>query len=184
METTARAGMLVKHPIYGKGTIVKVDTTFYTIHFPNRGNMDISKRTEDLELFEPVVEIQSEEEEFSMSQMERTLRRLLNEYSDIQHTAPLADKWQGGTLIFQPADTNLKPKEVPIETFFHKIVMVRDRLRVMEQQINSNTKLSDADKVDLQQYITRIYGSMTTFNVLFKDSNHYFVGEKKNNEKD
>ncbi|HPH83456.1 MAG TPA: hypothetical protein PL185_12835 [Flavobacteriales bacterium] len=182
METTARAGMLVKHPIYGKGTIVKVDTTFYTIHFPNRGNMDISKRTEDLELFEPVVETHSEEEEFSMSQMERTLRRLLNEYSDIQHTAPLADKWQGGTLIFQPADTNLKPKEVPIETFFHKIVMVRDRLRVMEQQINANSKLSDADKVDLQQYITRIYGSMTTFNVLFKDSNHYFVGEKKNNE--
>ncbi len=184
METTARAGMLVKHPIYGKGTIVKVDTTFYTIHFPNRGNMDISKRTEDLELFEPVVETQSEEEEFSMSQMERTLRRLLNEYSDIQHTAPLAEKWQGGTLIFQPADSNLKPKEVPIETFFHKIVMVRDRLRVMEQQINANTKLSDADKVDLQQYITRIYGSMTTFNVLFKDSNHHFVGEKKNNEKD
>ncbi|HOY48845.1 MAG TPA: hypothetical protein PK281_05555 [Flavobacteriales bacterium] len=182
METTARAGMLVKHPIYGKGTIVKVDTTFYTIHFPNRGNMDISKRTEDLELFEPVVETHSEEEEFSMSQMERTLRRLLNEYSDIQHTAPLADKWQGGTLIFQPADTNLKPKEVPIETFFHKIVMVRDRLRVMGQQINANSKLSDADKVDLQQYITRIYGSMTTFNVLFKDSNHYFVGEKKNNE--
>lgn len=182
METTARAGMLVKHPIYGKGTIVKVDTTFYTIHFPNRGNMDISKRTEDLELFEPVVETHSEEEEFSMSQMERTLRRLLNEYSDIQHTAPLADKWQGGTLVFQPADTNLKPKEVPIETFFHKIVMVRDRLRVMEQQINANSKLSDADKVDLQQYITRIYGSMTTFNVLFKDSNHYFVGEKKNNE--
>jgi hypothetical protein len=184
METTARAGMLVKHPIYGKGTIVKVDTTFYTIHFPNRGNMDISKRTEDLELFEPAVETQSEEEEFSMTQMERTLRRLLNEFSDIQHTAPLAEKWQGGTLIFQPADSNLKPKEVPIETFFHKIVMVRDRLRVMEQQINANAKLSDADKVDLQQYITRIYGSMTTFNVLFKDSNHYFVGEKKNNEKD
>jgi hypothetical protein len=184
METTARAGMIIKHPLYGKGTIVKVDTTFYTIHFPNRGNMDISKRTEDLELLEPEEEKQEGAEEITMSQVEKTLRRLLTEYSDIQHIAPLAEKWQGGTLIFQPADTSLKPKEVPIETFFHKIVMVRDRLRVMEQQINSNTKLSDADKVDMQQYITRIYGSLTTFNVLFKESTHYFVGEKKNNEKD
>jgi hypothetical protein len=182
METTARAGMQIKHPMYGKGTIVKVDTTFYTIHFPNRGNMDISKRTEDLELIETVEDQNTEGEEFSMSQMERTLRRLLNEFSDIQHTAPLAEKWQGGTLVFQPADKSLKPKEVPIETFFHKIVMVRDRLRVMEQQINSNAKLSDADKVDMQQYITRIYGSLTTFNVLFKDSSHYFVGEKKGND--
>ena len=182
MELVARPGMLIIHPSYGKGTIVKVETTFYTIHFPNRGNMDLSKRTEDLEILEPESNSSTNDEEFSMSHMEKTLRRLLNEFSDIQHTAPLAEKWQGGTLIFQPADKNLKPKEVPIETFFHKIVMVRDRLRVMEQQINANSKLSDADKVDLQQYITRIYGSMTTFNVLFKDSSHYFVGEKKNNE--
>lgn len=182
METTARPGMLIKHPTYGKGTIVKVENTFYTIHFPNRGNMDISKRTEDLELLEPEAITINSDEEFSMTQMEKTLRMLLNEFSDIQHTAPLAEKWQGGTLVFQPADKSLKPKEVPIETFFHKIVMVRDRLRVMEQQINANIKLSDADKVDLQQYITRIYGSMTTFNVLFKDTSHYFVGEKKSGE--
>lgn len=182
METTARPGMLIKHPTYGKGTIVKVENTFYTIHFPNRGNMDISKRTEDLEILEPEAITINSDEEFSMTQMEKTLRMLLNEFSDIQHTAPLAEKWQGGTLVFQPADKSLKPKEVPIETFFHKIVMVRDRLRVMEQQINANIKLSDADKVDLQQYITRIYGSMTTFNVLFKDTSHYFVGEKKSGE--
>ena len=174
--------MLIIHPTYGKGTIVKVETTFYTIHFPNRGNMDISKRTEDLELLEPETISTNNDEEFSITQMEKTLRRLLNEFSDIQHSAPLAEKWQGGTLIIQPADKNLKPKEVPIETFFHKIVMVRDRLRVMEQQINANNKLSDADKVDLQQYITRIYGSMTTFNVLFKETSHYFVGEKKSGE--
>lgn len=182
METAARPGMLIKHPTYGKGTIVRVENTFYTIHFPNRGNMDISKRTEDLELLEPEAITINSDEEFSMTQMEKTLRMLLNEFSDIQHTAPLAEKWQGGTLVFQPADKSLKPKEVPIETFFHKIVMVRDRLRVMEQQINANIKLSDADKVDLQQYITRIYGSMTTFNVLFKDTSHYFVGEKKSGE--
>ncbi len=178
MEIIARPGMLIIPPSYGKGTIVKIETTFYTIHFPNRGNMDISKRTEDLEILEQEAISTTNEEEFSMSDMEKTLRILLNEFSDIQHTAPLAEKWQGGTLIFQPADKSLKPKEVPIETFFHKIVMVRDRLRVMEQQINANSKLSDADKVDLQQYITRIYGSLTTFNVLFKSTSYYFVGEK------
>jgi hypothetical protein len=175
---TGRTGQLIKHPIYGKGTIVRVGATFYTIQFPNRGNLDITMRTEGLELIEDAA-VEEEKEEISMSLVEQTLRRLLNEYSDIQQTVPLGDKWQGGTLILQPADSSLKGKEIPLETFFHKIVMVRDRLRVLEQQINSNAKLEDSEKVDLQQYITRIYGSLTTFNVLFKDQNHYFVGEKK-----
>lgn len=68
-------------------------------------------------------------------------------------------------------------KEFPIETFFHKIVMVRDRLRVMEQKINSSKNLSDEEKVDLQQYITKIYGSLTSFNILFADKEDFFVGE-------
>jgi len=175
--------MQIKHPLYGKGTIVKVEATFYTIHFPNRGNMDISKRTEDLELLEVEPESGSaENEDLNYSKLEKTLRHILTEYSDIQHLAPLGEKWQGGTLILQPADTSLKSKEIPLETFFHKIVMVRDRLRVMEQQINANAKMSDADKVDMQQYITRIYGSLTTFNVLFKNPEHQFVGEKKTGE--
>ena len=90
---------------------------------------------------------------------------------------PIGDKYKGGKIILEPGDTSLKPYELPIDTFFHKITMVRDRLRVMEQKINAS-RLEEQEKIDLQQYITRIYGSLTSFNVLFKSKNHHFVGQK------
>lgn len=90
----------------------------------------------------------------------------------------LGARWQGGELVMKPGDAGQASKTIPIETFFHKIVMVRDRLRVMEAQINGNKKLIDQEKVDLQQYITRIYGSLTSFNILFKDKKDHFVGQK------
>ena len=97
--------------------------------------------------------------------------------SDISEIVPLGDRWKGGNMLLQPEDKSLKPKEMPIEAFFHKIVMVRDRLRVMEQRINAS-KLEEEEKINLQQYITRIYGSLTSFNVLFKNKEDQFVGEK------
>jgi hypothetical protein len=86
----------------------------------------------------------------------------------------LGSKWEGGTLLLQPANPELKPLEVPVEAFFHKVVMVRDRLRVLEQKINGHENLSAADKAQIQQYISRCYGSLTTFNVLFKDREDRF----------
>ena len=80
-------------------------------------------------------------------------------------------------MVLQPKDKSMALKEVPIEQFFHKIVMLRDRLRVMEQKINAAKGLDDGEKVDLQQYITRIYGTLTTFNVLFKHKEDNFVGD-------
>ncbi len=91
----------------------------------------------------------------------------------------LAGKWEGGTVRLIPADETLQAKDLPIDAIFHKVVMVRDRLRVLEQKINTHPKLTDADKVDMQQYVTRCYGSLTTFNVLFKEKKDQFVGSKE-----
>ena len=104
--------------------------------------------------------------------------KILRLWSGFSEHVPLGDRWKGGMMLHQPADKTQKPKEVPVDIFFHKIVMLRDRLRVMEQQINAHKVLSEEDKINLQQYITRIYGTLTTFNVLFKNKEQWFVGEK------
>jgi hypothetical protein len=90
----------------------------------------------------------------------------------------LAPRWEGGTVVLKPGDGSTQPKEIPLDSLFHKVVMIRDRLRVLEQKINGHEKLSDAEKVEMQQYVTRCYGSLTTFNVLFRDERERFVGEK------
>ncbi|MEL7160009.1 MAG: hypothetical protein AAFN92_04565, partial [Bacteroidota bacterium] len=111
----------------------------------------------------------------SFNEAEKALIRILRTYNGIDETTKLGDKWIDGTLILQPGEEGLATKEMPIDTFFHKIVMVRDRLRVMEQRINAS-KLTDEEKVNLQQYITRIYGSLTSFNALFRHKEDHFRG--------
>jgi len=91
---------------------------------------------------------------------------------------PLAGKWEGGVIQLLPGKAELQGKELPINALFHKVVMIRDRLRTLEQKINGHPKLSDAEKVEMQQYITRIYGSLTSFNALFRDKSDQFVGAK------
>lgn len=91
---------------------------------------------------------------------------------------PIGKRWDGGTVILKPSDPTLQAKEIPIDAFFHKVVMVRDRLRVLEQKVNAHPKLTDAEKVEMQQYVSRCYGSLTTFNVLFRDKDDQFAGQK------
>lgn len=123
-----------------------------------------------------------EEQLFSADEIESKIEKILEKWADAQEVVFLGDKWKGGKLILQPADSSLKPKELDIEDFFHKIVMLRDRLRVMEQKINANSKMDDLEKVEMQQYITRIYGTLTSFNVLFRYSSQQFVGQKSGAE--
>ncbi len=166
-------GSRVKHPSHGTGVIIRVHKRVYEICFLEEGIKTVSK-DHLLEIIEKV------EPEYSVSfeQAEESLIKILREWSDISEVVALGDKWKDGKLVLKPADPALKEKEIPVDVFFHKIVMLRDRLRVMEQRINAHERLSEEDKINLQQYITRVYGSLTTFNVLFKYKSDYFEGEK------
>lgn len=113
-----------------------------------------------------------------LSMTREELMDIFREASGLVDAPPLAGKWEGGTMRLVPANTELQPKDLPIDNLFHKVVMVRDRLRVLEQKLNAHPKLSDAEKVEMQSYITRVYGSLTNFNVLFKEKADQFVGSK------
>ncbi len=169
-------GTRVEHPRYGEGIISKDNLTAYEIFFERGGKIEITKRNTDLTVLE--VNESAPKSTLSIKEIEKVLNYVLDKHSVLNEIVPLGDKWIGGTMSLQPANPELKPKEIPIETFFHKIVMLRDRLRVLEQNINSSKSLTDEEKVDIQQYITRAYGSLTTFNVLFSEKEHYFVGAK------
>jgi len=175
MEELA-VGTRVDHPRYGEGIISKNKITSYEIFFERGGKIEITKRNEDLEVKETPAE--KPKNSLTLAEVEKVLRYVLEDQSALQEIVPLGEKWMGGSMLLQPSNLSLKPKEIPIENFFHKIVMLRDRLRVLEQNINSHQVLSDEEKVNLQQYITRIYGSLTTFNILFANKDHYFIGAK------
>lgn len=170
-------GTRVDHPRYGEGIISKSKLTSYEIFFEKGGKIELTKRNPDIRVIEKK-ENSAPKTGLNLAEIEKVLKYVLDEYGALNEVVPLGDKWKGGTLLMQPANLELKPKDIPIEAFFHKIVMLRDRLRVLEQNINSHPVLSDEEKIDMQQYITRIYGSLTTFNILFSDKDHFFVGQK------
>ena len=178
-QLTLGIGTRLQHSLYGPGVIVGIKYATYLISFINHGIKEIDKT--DNKLDEIIPENVSLEIE-THSEVERSLLKILRLWGGITEKVPLGDRWVNGMMLLQPADKSLKPKEIPIADFFHKIVMLRDRLRVLEQNINSNKTLSDQDKVNIQQYITRCYGSLTTFNVLFRYKEDYFVGDKSGKE--
>ena len=167
-------GSRIKHPAYGEGVIIRLHGAAYEVCFMHYGIKPVGKDYAGWEIIDKI----PSEEPITYTEAEKSLIRILKQWSDITTVTEIADRWDDGIMILKSSDAGLKPKEIPIEAFFHKIVMVRDRLRVLEQKVNAHPKLTDADKVDMQQYITRIYGSLTTFNILFKRKEDNFIGEK------
>jgi hypothetical protein len=172
---TLHIGMKVRHPQYGVGTVRSLNDKTAEIEFDG-AQRTIAPASSDLQPAEATA---------TLSELEMPLANLIRDTAHAVVEAlgleqkdvlveGLATRWQRGTLFMQPADSSLQPKEVPLETFFHKIVMIRNNLRVLEQKVNASDKLSDVDKFDLQQYITRCYGSLTTFNILFKNKEDQF----------
>ncbi len=166
-------GSRIDHPEYGKGVVTNVTSRHYWVTFIENGLETIDLDSD----FEVIEAADGDVDTVSFAEVESSLVQILKRWSDVSEVVPMADKYKGGTMILQPADASLKPYELPIDKFFNKIIMVRDRLRVMEQRINASD-LDEQQKVDLQQYITRIYGSLTSFNVLFKSKSHHFVGQR------
>jgi hypothetical protein len=168
-------GMKVRHPQYGLGTVKTISETTADILF-TEGKRTVAPETAGLEPAEPQVGVSGLDvplKQFVEQTLEAALQKLgLGKVdTDVEQ---LGVRWHNGKVVMHPADPALQTKEVPLETFFHKVVMVRNNLRVLEQKINSHDKLTDGEKVEMQQYITRSYGSLTTFNVLFKEKEDQF----------
>lgn len=173
MKQILGIGSRIHHPRHGKGVVTNVTSKMYWVTFIENG-LETIGTDEDFEIIEAA---EDEVDTVSFYEVEKSLRDILKKWNGFSEIVPIADKWKGGVMVLNPADKNSASKEIPIDTFFHKIVMLRDRLRVMEQKINASKELAEQDKIDLQQYITRCYGSLTTFNVLFKNNSQQFKGE-------
>ena len=174
---TLHIGMKVRHPEHGVGVVKSLNAQTAEIEFDGT-QRTIAPASSDLQPAEPTATLS--ELEMPLANLIRDTARAVVEALGLEPKEKdalvegLATRWQKGTLIMQPADSSIQSKEVPLDTFFHKIVMIRNNLRVLEQKVNASDKLSEADKFDLQQYITRCYGSLTTFNILFKNKDDQF----------
>jgi len=166
-------GSRINHAEYGKGVVTNVSSKEYWVTFIDGGLETIAIDSE----FEVIEVTENEVDTISLYDVEQSLLSILKKWNGLGEPIAIGDKWKGGNMKLVPGQGGLAHKDVPIDVFFHKIVMLRDRLRVMEQKINASN-LEEIEKVELQQYITRIYGSLTTFNILFKSQNDHFVGEK------
>ena len=171
-----RIGMKVRHPQYGSGTIKTISEAVAEIQFDDGSKRAVAPEPSGLEPAEPQVAVSGLSvplTQFVGETLEAAIEKLGLQKPD-SVVEKLGLRWHGGKVVLHPADPTLQTKEVPLEVFFHKVVMVRNNLRVLEQKINAHPKLDDAERIELQHYITKSYGSLTTFNLLFKEKEQNF----------
>lgn len=169
-------GLRVRHPEYGSGTVKTISESVAEIQFDDGAKRTVAPEPSGLSPMEA---------QASVTGLEVPLKQLINDTLEVaiaklglEKPDTLVDqlgvRWHNGKMVLHPADPTLQTKVVPLEVFFHKLVGVRNQLRVLEQKVNSHTVLTDGDKVEMQQYISRCYGSLTTFNLLFKNKEDQF----------
>jgi len=168
-------GMAVIHPQYGTGTVKAVTEHGAEVLF-NEGRRPVDPVAAALVPAEAQVSVSGLSLPLA-TLIARTVESLADRLGlegpdAVVHE--LGPRWRGGRLVLHPKDPSLAGKELDLEQFFHKIVMIRNNLRVLEQKVNASETLTSAEKFDWQQYLTRIYGSLTTFNLLFKDKESQF----------
>ncbi len=170
-------GLRVRHPQYGLGTVKSIGETTAEIRFDD-GVRPVAPEPAGLQPAEAQVMVNGLEQPLAalvQQIVEATVAALGLERPEAA-PSELAVRWHKGRMVLHPSDAALQTKEIPLEALFHKIVMVRNNLRVLEQKINSHPKLAEAEKVEMQQYLTRCYGSLTTFNLLFRNKADQFAG--------
>ena len=163
-----RIGAWIEHPHYGVGRIANHNDTKYIVTFPGVGLREVQSHEAGIR------EVASPPQE---DPIKRAMREVLDEYG-FGGAAELAGRWEGAEIVVRPVKGDLKEHSLAVDALFHKVVMVRDRLRVLEQKVNAHKTLTDTEKVDMQQYITRCYGSLTSFNFLFKRDEDKFSGQR------
>lgn len=166
-------GSKINHPSFGEGVIFGMDDTKYKIYFKEIGEKELAQTYDGYELLEAAEPV-SGDQPIALEDIVTAVENVFDQYLDAPTPVDMADKWDEGKLIIKPGNEDLQSKEIPLDIFFKKITSVREKLRVLEQNINNHSKLNEGDKIHLQQYISRAYGSLTTFNILFKHKGDQF----------
>ncbi len=168
-------GEKIRHSIFGTCRLLEINedgiNLKWRVKLSNGDKKWVNIQRDHLE------EMDAGEYTLTLEEIKDAVREILEEDSSVGETS-ISDKWRGGKITFEPGNKEMAGYELPIDTFFHKIVMIRDKLRVLEQKINSHKGLTDDEKVDIQQYVTKCYGSLTSFNILFRSREEGFVGQK------
>jgi hypothetical protein len=163
-------GTIVRHRDFGRGRIVAYDDERYVILFPGCDAKTVAFTFDGMEA-------QDGAGDPELDRIAQAMRQVLGDHGWLDVDLELGKRWVGGTLKLVPGRDEAQAKDIPIEVFLKKLVGIRDRLRVLEQKINSHPSLAAEEKLELQGYITRCYGSLTTFNVLFGHRASGFVGQ-------